>query len=491
MGIAVDREEFTREDYAAFSERLAQDLEILRALLARPGFGIGPETIGAEVEMHLVDAAAQPALVNAQVLKAANDERCTLETDAFNFEINADPVELAGRPFSALGRQFAELLALVRRAAADRGARVVLSGTLPTLTLAHLQAGVLSDAARYRAMSRELRERRGEPFAVHIEGRESLRAECDDIALEGANASLQVHLRVAPQQFAAVYNAAQLAAAPLLAVSGNSPFLDAKCLWEESRIAVFKQSVDTRLDERERTRAPSRVTFGHGWVHDPFALFAENVALHEPLLPVLPEAHAQAEGDAPPLDALRLHHGTVWSWNRAVFDPHGGGHLRVEHRVVASGPTVIDMLANAAFTLGLTLGLAPRMGELLPALPFAFAERNMYRAAKYGLDAELAWPAKLAPSPRTRPARALVLELLPLAEAALIAHGVAPEEASDLLAIIQARAISGRTGAAFQRALVARHERGLGREQALVRMLEAYLQLSATERPVHEWPLDP
>ncbi|HEX4353529.1 MAG TPA: hypothetical protein VHZ95_11450, partial [Polyangiales bacterium] len=323
MGTAIDREEFTREEYASFAERLAQNLETLRALLQRPDFGDGAHTIGAEVEMHLIDSNAQPALVNREVLAAAADPRCTLETDAFNFEVNADAVPLAGQPFSALAGSLHELFTRVRSAAATQNARVLLAGTLPTLTLAHLQAGVLSDAPRYRAMSRALRDKRGEPFAIHIEGRDTLRAECDDLALEGANASLQVHLRVRPNAFADAYNAAQLAAAPLLAISGNSPYFDGKCLWEESRIALFKQSVDTRTDETERMRTPARVSFGHGWIHDPLTPFLENVALFEPLLPVVSDEPMQAAGDAPPLAELRLHHGTVWNWNRAVFDPSG------------------------------------------------------------------------------------------------------------------------------------------------------------------------
>jgi hypothetical protein len=357
------------------------------------------------------------------------------------------------------------------------------------LSLAYLQRPVLSDAPRFRAMSRALRERRGEPFSVHIEGRESLRGECDDLTLEGANASLQVHLRVAPADFVAVYNAAQLAVGPLLAATGNSPFFDGKCLWEETRIALFKQSTDTRIDENERTRSPARVTFGHGWIHDPLAPFAENVALHEPLLPVLDDAHGQTLGAAPSLGELRLHHGTVWNWNRAVFDPADGGHLRVEHRVLPSGPTRIDMLANAAFAVGLSLALAPLMAEVIPAFPFAYAERNMYRAAKHGLTAELAWPTKLAPSPRARQAKELVLELLPLAEAALLRHGVAAEETRALLAIIEERSLSGQTGAMAQQTLLARIEPKLPREAALARMLEMYLPLSWGDQPVHRWSL--
>lgn len=487
MGVEVDREQFNAEDYEAFSEQLERELDQLREVLARPGFGEGDASIGAEVEMHLADAAGRPACVNGAVLEALDDPRCTLETDAFNLEVNASPQPLAGKPFSALREDLAGLLSRAQRAAAGQEARIVLAGTLPTLTMAQLQAGVMSDSRRYRAMSRTLRELRGEPFFVRIDGREPLRVQCEDLSLEGSNASLQVHLRTTLRDFPATYNAAQLAAAPLLAVTGNSPYFDHKCLWEETRIALFKHSVDTRVDE-ERTRAPARVTFGHGYLHDAYTAFAENVSMHQPLLPIITEPTSR--DGVPELNALRLHHGTVWTWNRAVFDPDAGGHLRVEHRVVASGPTLIDMLANAAFTVGLTLALAPRMAAWMPALPFVFAERNMYRAAKHGLQAELAWPSQRAPSPRPVNARQLVLDLLPLTEAALIQHGVDAEEARELLSIIRGRAESGQTGAMVQQTLVAKYEtQGLSRANALAEMLESYLAFAESDQPVHRWQL--
>jgi hypothetical protein len=408
MGTEVEREDFTGEDYALFARRLRRNLAQLRELLAQPGFGAGETTFGAEVEMHLVDADARPACINQAVLARTSDPRCTLEIDAFNFEVNSRPTPLTGAGFSALDRELAELFCKVRTAAAESGARVVLVGTLPTLTSEQLQGPVLTDAPRYRAMSKALRDKRGEPFAVHIVGRETLQTACHDLTLEGANASLQVHLRVAPGAFADVYNAAQLAAAPLLAVSGNSPFFDGKCLWEETRIALFKQATDTRSDIVARLQAPARVTFGRGFISEAFDLFEENVTMYEPILPVV--SMRDSVDSVPALDELRLHQGTIWNWNRAVYDPAGGGHLRIEHRVVPSGPTRIDMLANAAFTLGLSLGLAPLMAAWTPAFPFRHAEHNLYRAAQLGLDAELAWPSATGCAPQLWRARDLVLD---------------------------------------------------------------------------------
>lgn len=492
MGLAIARERFSAEEYALFSERLGECLEALRALLARPDFGRGEPSIGAELEMHLVDSEGAPLPENGAVLARVADPRVTLEINRFNLEINTRPVALAGRPFQALHGELTESLAQLRAAARDQRGRIALVGILPTLRVAHLADGVLSDAARYRALSRILRELRGEPFAVHIEGRESLRAHCDDVALEGANASFQVHLRSPPSAFAQRFNAAQLAAAPVLAASANSPFFDARSLWDETRIALFQQSVDTRVDARERARLPSRVPFGRAWIRDAYEPFAANVTLHPPLLPVLSAQEprlALERGELPRLEELRLHHGTVWSWNRAVFDPDGGGHLRIEHRVLPSGPTVTDMLANAALTLGLTLGLAPIMDRCARSFPFAHAERNLYRSAELGLDAELSWPDPDTCEPRPRRARELVLSLLPLAEQALLAANVDAPDVRELFACLRERVLSGRTGARLQRAMVAQGELALGRERALRDMLESYLELSERDLPVHRWPI--
>ena len=110
-------------------------------------------------------------------------------------------------------------------------------------------------------------------------------------------------------------------------------------------MAVFRQATDDRGELPPTWTPPARVSFGRGWVRRGAAeLFAESVALHIPLLPVLgPESplDAVARGEVPKLDELRLHNGTIWSWNRPVYDPSAGGHLRIEFRALPAGPTVI------------------------------------------------------------------------------------------------------------------------------------------------------
>ncbi|HET7518423.1 MAG TPA: glutamate--cysteine ligase [Actinomycetes bacterium] len=352
----------------------------------------------------------------------------------------------------------------------------------------------MTELPRYRALDRGLRRLRQVPFRIRITGADPLELHSDDVALEGANTSFQVHLRVDPAAFARTYNAVQLATAPVLAVAGNSPTLVGHRLWEETRIALCKQSIDDR-DGRGLRRRPARVAFGTGWLREgPLALFAEAVCLHKPLLPVLGDQEPLAAGEvgqAPPLAELRLHQGTVWRWNRPVYDPALGGHLRIELRALPAGPTVVDMLANAAFLIGLSRWVASEDERWTWRLSFERAEDGFYRAAQHGLAAELTWPFGQDGRLRMLSPAVLVPELLPAAREGLIGAGVAAEEADHLLGVIAARVRSGQTGAAWQRRMLAALEPRLGRERALAVMLERYLEYAVTDQPVHTWPTSP
>src|SRR6266540_4259861 len=219
MGTNIDREAFDEVDDARFQQRLEQCLSTLGELLERPGFGVGPATIGAELELFLVDEMARPLPHNQAVRAAAADARVNVELDRFNLELNATPTLLAGRPFAALGEELRLLLGCVADAAGKHGGRPVLVGILPTLRRADLNARVISDLPRYWALNRRLRLLRHDPFHLRIAGADPLELASDDVALEGAAASFQVHLRVDPDEFTRTYNAVQAATAPVTAVA--------------------------------------------------------------------------------------------------------------------------------------------------------------------------------------------------------------------------------------------------------------------------------
>jgi hypothetical protein len=264
MGLTIEREQFEPVDYVRFEERLEESLLALRRLLDRPGFGTGPTTVGAELELCLVDGQGRALPRNQEVLAETADPRVVLEVDRFNLELNLTPAPLAGRPFAAMASELEQALGIVRRGAAWHGGRPVMVGILPTLRPEDLQLAALSDAPRYRALNYGLRRLRQEPFRIRISGSDPLELAADDIGLEGANTSFQVHLRVDPDRFAAHLNAAQLAIAPVLAVAGNSPTFLGHRLWEETRVALFKQAIDDRGTAGRAGRRVARVAFGAG-----------------------------------------------------------------------------------------------------------------------------------------------------------------------------------------------------------------------------------
>jgi gamma-glutamyl:cysteine ligase YbdK (ATP-grasp superfamily) len=493
MGLEIDRETFTEEERRRFQSQLQRGLVALERLLERPGFGAGPPTIGAELELDLIGEDGRPALVAEAVLAELSPTEFTTEINRFNLEYNAPPLPLAGRPFAKLREQIEVALGLIRGAAGKRGAAPITIGILPTLELGDVAGDMMTPKRRYHALSRGLRELQDGPFMLRIEGRESLEAQFDDIASEGANTSFQVHLRCSPAEFAHTHDAAQLVTAPVLAAAANSPFLLGRALWDETRIALFRQSVEDRPGASLDDWRPARVSFGHGWTRRGlFEHFAEVVAMHAPVLPVS-SAEDPLEvlraGGVPKLAELRLHQGTVWRWNRAIYDSADGGHLRVELRALPSGPTPVDMAANAALALGATLALREDAERWLSGFTFGQARRNFYEAARLGLDAKLLWP-RAGALPQLRAAADVVLELCDRAEPCLVRAGVVRDDARAALDVVRARIETKQNGAVWLRTALERLlASGTPRPEAFGRVTRAYAARSDRGDPIGAWDL--
>ncbi len=496
MGLSIDRDQFTDEDFVRFGQRLTHSLQALEHVLKRPNFGEGPCTIGAELELSIINNQGKAHPINRTLLNCSQDEHLQLELDRFNLEYNLSPVSLTDCPFSHLRTQLTTAIQSLAQCAKGLGGRIVPIGILPTLSPEELDSPVMSDLPRYQALSAGLRRLRDGPFRIHINGTEPLTVTCSDVTLEGATTSFQIHLRVNPQDFSNTYNAAQLVTPIALALSANSPIFLQHQLWEETRVALFKQAIDSRKTQDGDWQTPARVSFGHGWVRQgAYELFAEAVGLHSPLLPVLSSEDPMEclrKGHLPQLEELRLHQGTVWTWNRAIYDASAEGHVRIELRALPSGPTPIDMTANAAFLIGLTLGMREHIDRILHQFPFEYAHRNFYRAAECGMGAIFVWPNKTTHGLKEISVYDLATELLPIAEQGLKACGVEQIEIQTMLNVIRDRLETQMNGARWQIHRLGHYEQeGYDRRMALTRMLEDYLQHSQTDMPISQWSQHP
>jgi gamma-glutamyl:cysteine ligase YbdK (ATP-grasp superfamily) len=498
VGAEIRVDHFSEADHARFKQRLDDGLRALELVLARPGFGSGPRTLGVELELCLVDKQGRALAISEEVVRDANTDEISPEMGVFDVELSTPPELLSGAPFTKLREHMQTRVRQVRALAQRYGGRVVPIGILPTFRKEDFADGV-TDRPRYRALARGLQNARGGPFEICIEGEDSLRFRSRDaVAMEAANTAFQIHLSTEPIEFRDMFNAALLLSGPLVAAAANSPSFLGHRLWHETRVALFKQAGDDRPTIPDRDMGlPPRINFGNGWLREgAHELFMESVALHPPLLAecsgeedVLALARA---GKLPSLSELRLHHGTVWSWNRPVYDPSQGGSLRIELRALPAGPSYDDMLANAAFLLGAMLGLQEEISDIVAALPFPLAKRNFYLAAERGLDAELAWPSAKTAAPVTLSAREILLSLMPLARAGLTSAGVTKLESARFLDMFEARVRSGQTGAVWQRAVLARLDsQGVRGDEAFSALLERYLAGFGSQQPVHLWPIEP
>lgn len=486
MGDDITRSDYSAEDFARFREVTARELERLREMLVEHPFDEANPRAGMELEINLVDDRGGPAHSNAAVLSTINDPNVVPELGVFTIELNLPPFQLGPDGLSTFAHYVRSGLSDAGTRAASHGVRLAVIGILPTLGQGDLTADALSDNERYRALDEQLRRRRGRPFEIDIRGADHLRWQVDTIAPEAACTSHQIHLQVAPREFAAYWNASQAIAGVQLALGANSPYFVGHELWAETRIPLFDQATDDRTEQEVREGAHPRVWFGDCWISSMFDLFEENQTRFEPVLPELVEgAEGRVHDDVPAFKALSMLNGTVYRWNRPVYDVAGGrAHVRVENRVLPAGPTVADMIANAAFYAGLTRALATQDHPVWTDADFATARQNLVAGARDGIGAVLTWPGV-----GERPAVELVRDtLLPLAASGLDMWGVAPQESRQWLGVIEGRCSARQNGASWQVAAVrAREARGESRAAALRGMLGDYLGLMASNEPVHTW----
>jgi hypothetical protein len=475
VGQEIGRSHFEPADFARFEQRLADETRLFAQLERGHRLSQRCCTIGFEVEAWLVQRDYLPAPINTEYLAALDDPFVVPELSRFNVELNGTPQPLRGAAFSRLETELTHTWRHCLDMSQRMDSALVLIGILPTIRESDLTMANVSPLKRYEALNEQiLRLRGGRPLTVDIRGAEHLHTTHTDVMLEAATTSFQLHVQVPAERAARLYNAALVASAPVLAACANSPFLFDRCLWAETRVPLFEQSV--AVHEPGADPALRRVSFGCGYLDGGLAeLFEENRARFPVLLPMV------SDGPIDRLAHLRLHNGTIWRWNRPLigFDHDGMPHLRIEHRALPAGPSIVDMVANAALFTGVAGALHTREPPPERGLRFEQARANFYAAARDGLDATIAWTDAPAVD-----IRAVLLEqLLPLAQEGLCMFGVDGGDIVRYLGVIEQRVRRRRTGAAWQCAYVEKH----GRDSR--RLTAAYLENQRSGAPVHEWPL--
>ncbi|MCF6377582.1 glutamate-cysteine ligase family protein [Nocardioides KLBMP 9356] len=486
MGEEVDQQDFSRADRTRHREKVRRNLDVFARMLREARFDTDDPMTGLEMELNLIDEVGDPALKNAEVLEAIADPDFQTELGQFNIEINLAPAKLREGGLTTFEESLRRSLNDAEEKAAKVGAHQVMIGILPTLAEGHMDPSSLSANPRYKLLSEQILAARGEDITISISGRERLTTTADSIVPEAACTSTQFHVQTSPDQFAAYWNAAQAVAGVQLAVSANSPFLLGRELWRETRIPLFEQATDTRSEELKAQGVRPRVWFGERWITSVFDLFEENVRYFPALLPVTDEEdplEVLEAGGTPALHELKLHNGTIYRWNRPVYDVADDmPHLRVENRLLAAGPTVADTIANAALWFGLIRYLAESERPLWSQMSFSAAEENFHVAAQTGVDAQVYWPG----IGQVRATELVLRRLLPMARAGLDSWGVPGEESDRYLGIIEQRCQAETSGAAWFVERV-RERGGEDRFDALRATLLDYRDRMHSNEPVHLW----
>lgn len=478
MGQEIPRTQFGPGDFQDFYIRLVDETRNLKRDVAAGRFSDPRYVIGFELEAWLLDHAGFPRPVNAELIERLADPLVTPELSRFNIELNGPPRIMGPGALTALEDSLTRTWRRCQEVAHGMDTCLAMIGILPNIRLEDLTLANMSAMKRYTVLNEQVqRQRRGVPLRLHIEGEQRLECPLPDVMLEAATTSFQVHMQVPLARAARYYNAALIACGPLLAMANNSPILLGRRLWRETRIPVFEQSVEMGGYAGLADAQVRRVGFGLGYVNESLIeLFQENVDLYPVLLPIRLEEASER------YPHLRLHNGAIWRWVRPLlgFDEAGRAHVRLEQRVLPSGPSIIDMMANAACHYGLSRALADMPTPPESRFSFNAARANFYTAARAGLAAQLVWL-----DGRRYSGREFWLQLgLPLAKRGLRDFGLEADEIERYLGVVEARMRGGRTGAEWQLARVGDDATNV---LAVAAMLADYLENQRSGAPVHEW----
>src|SRR6056297_1661361 len=476
-----------------FMKALLRDVTALEYMLDNDWFESDTIRIGAEQELCLVDSTTyKPKPIAMEVIEKLNLPWLETELARFNLETNVTPQVFSGDCFQQVEKEIRSNLKELNTGLSEMGARMVLTGILPTLRKFHLDMEYITPMTRYSALMEAINDQlQAQSYELRLTGIDELSLRHDSPMLEACNTSFQVHLQVAPSDFVKLYNISQVLVAPVMATSANSPIVFGKRLWHESRIALFQQALDTRSShDHLRERAP-RVNFGVDWLKDSILeIYKEDIARFRVLLSADIKEDSQAlikNNKVPKLRALQVHNSTVYRWNRPCYgvSDNGKPHLRIENRVLLAGPTILDEISNAAFWLGAMTGYGNAYDDITQKMTWEDARDNFGKAARNGLDSRFIWLGEKNVS-----ACDLVLEeLLPLAREGLKSRNVETADIDKYLGVIKESTKQHTTGARWMLRSFTDLIDKVPRDEAVSILTATMVKNQEESKPVHEWDL--
>lgn len=480
----------TKAERKQFIYHLLKDIEALDTMIKTDAFEKGIQRIGAEQEMCIVDKYYRPSFNALNILEHINDSHFTTELGLFNIEANLDPLELKGNCFSQLESDLTGLLSSAHNSAkAIDDNRIILAGILPTFKRKDLVFENMTPHPRYKTLNDVMRKIRGDHFRVQVRGVDELILNHESILFEACNTSFQVHLQVDLENCIDQYNWSQAIAGPILSVMTNAPMLLGRELWSETRIALFQQSIDLRNKSHLLIEQKPRVSFGNNWVKDSILdLFTDDVVRYAPLVTKHFETDSVTllnQGIKPKLEALNLHNGTLYKWNRMCYGVHENiAHLRIENRYIPAGPSVKDEIANAMLWVGVMLGMPEDCKNIWNRMTFKDAQGNFIKAARTGMDTYFNWFNEGIS------AKELVLEtFLPMARKGLSKAKVNQNDIDFYLNIIEQRIVQNISGSKWLVRSSRKLQETKSREESNILLAYHLHKNQASNKPVNEWDL--
>ncbi len=478
MGEEINAVEFSPHDFSNFKQHLQAETQLLSNLFAQQKLSSASAKAGFELEAWIVDKNAKPVPLNDSFLKKLNNTFVSPELSRFTIELNGDPEKLHNDALSRLHISLEKSWQHCEKVAESFDASLMMIGILPSVTDTQLVPANMSKMKRYYALNKQvMAQRQGKPISLDINGHEHLKTIHHDVMLESATTSFQLHWQVPIEKAIRAYNASIIASAATVAVSANSPYLFGKDLWDETRIPLFEQAVEVGGFNDAAFGPTRRVSFGMDYARQSMMeVYQENIEHYPILLPV----NYQSKDEE--LKYLRLHNGTVWRWNRPLigFDEVTmQPHMRIEHRVIAAGPTIADSIANGAFFYGLANYLSNLESPPEKEIPFSTAKDNFYNSAKNSLNAHVKWLDGF----NGKMKNLIEQQLIPHAKEGLRQLQLSEKDIEYYLNIIKQRTSNKQHGTSWMRQYKSKHACNMQQLSA------AYRKMQDSAEPVHGWPI--